>query len=188
MEDKAVKRTTWRRKRSLVESAARARKARHLAVPTEPDLQTLPAVDPEPGPSTSVDPEPPQTSLTEKSSASKSDSENERGESSSDDEAVFGDVQAQEVFDDFMVSLPLLQRKNLSVLLMQSFKSRQGMKALDAAQEAASICGFNERTIRKYCKQFFDNHGKFPDSRQGRHERQSLFNDEALRLKAARWV
>ena len=37
--------------------------------------------------------------------------------------------------------------------------------------EAASINGNNERTIRRHSKQFCGNRGKFPESRQGKHER-----------------
>ena len=62
------------------------------------------------------------------------------------------------------------------------------MSVYDAAQEAASVTGYNERTVRRYWKQYFDNRGKFPESRQGKHVRQCLFSDEALRLEAAMWV
>ena len=197
MEDQHAKKRTWRRKRRLVTCAASARVGRRhtshgdteAGPSADHDLQTSPMVDPEPGPSHSADSAPRASSFTEESSASDSESENEREESSTDDDdAVFGEEQAQVLFDDFMMSLPSLQRKTLAVLLMQNFQVRQKMSALDAAQEAASISGFNERTVRRYSKQFFDNRGKFPESRQGKHERQCLFNDEDLRLEAAMWV
>ena len=47
----------------------------------------------------------------------------------------------QEVFDDWMLSLTLEQRKMLSVLLYESFRNRQRMSKMDAAQESASITG-----------------------------------------------
>lgn len=103
MEEQPV-RTTWKRKRTL---AARAGDACRSGTGTVspcasqcPALRIVAAVDPEPGPSHSVDSTVPPTSLTDESSASESESENERGESSSDDETVFGEEQAQEVFDD----------------------------------------------------------------------------------------
>lgn len=151
---------------------------------TPPELLS-PSVDSEPGSSRSDysdDPAP----LIESTSETKS--ENERGESSSDDERNFGEEQAQEIFDDFMVSLPSLQRKTLAVLLMQSFEMRQKMTTVDAAQEAASIVGLNERTVQRYMKQFFENWGKFLESKQGKYTRQSLFNDQNLQLEAAMWV
>ena len=47
----------------------------------------------------------------------------------------------QEAFDDFMLTLTRDQRKMLSVLLYESFHSRQKMSMMDAARESASITG-----------------------------------------------
>ncbi len=123
--------------------------------------------------------------------ARNSESENDRGDysHSSDESSEFDDEKAQGVFDDdWMISLPALQRKTLSVLLFQSFRTRQAMNVTDAAQEAASITGFNEKTVRTYRKDFYDNGGKFKESRQGKHQRHCLLNDENLRLDAAMYV
>ncbi len=60
------------------------------------------------------------------------------------DEGVNSDLEerdAQDVFDDWMLTLTRLQRKMLSVLLYESFQSRQHMNKMDAAQESASITG-----------------------------------------------
>ena len=191
----AEKGSMWRRKRHRAESATRARAAKAAKRFSNGNSEGS-----QPGPSTSVDPElrvspsvgpeagainPAQDQGDE---ARESESENERCGSSSDEEGEFGEEQAQEIFDDFMVNLPLLQRKTLAVLLMHSFRVRQRMSVSGAAQEAASISGFNERTVRRYSKQFYDNQGKFPESRQGKFERHWLFNDENLRLQAAMWV
>ena len=48
---------------------------------------------------------------------------------------------AQEVFDEWMLSLTQNHRKMLSVVLFESFCTRQGMNKMNAAQEAASITG-----------------------------------------------
>ncbi len=185
----------WRRKRYRAESIARARAAKtakradggieepqpgtSTPVAVDPELGVLlpTSVGPEAGPSCSVNPKPEETTARE------SESENERGDSSTDEESEFGEEQAQELFDNFMVSLPLLQRKTLAVLLMHSFRVRQKMSVTGAAREAASISGFNECTVRKYSKQFYENRGKFPESRQGKYEKHCLFNDENLRLQ-----
>lgn len=58
------------------------------------------------------------------------------------------------MFDDWVVSLRSYDRKLLSVALLQAFKIRQGMLLMDAAQESASFTGFNEKTVRRYRKQF----------------------------------
>lgn len=46
------------------------------------------------------------------------------------------------------------------VELMHSFKVRQKMNVKDAAQEAGSIAGFNEKTVRQYQADFYKNGGK----------------------------
>ena len=45
---------------------------------------------------------------------------------------------AQEVFDEWMLSLTQNHRKMLSVVLFESFCTRQSMSKMNAAQEAAS--------------------------------------------------
>ena len=94
----------------------------------------------------------------------------------------------QELFDDWAVSLPSLDRKFLAVGLMHSFQKRQQMSVMDAAREAASFCGVNERTVRQYRKEFFDTKGKFKKSQQGKYKRFRLLNDENLHLEAAMFV
>ena len=194
MAEQQAKKPMWRRKRRLAGSVAAARVKRHVGDSADRDTEVSPTAAPElsAGPSTDLEPQTLPSSQTEEelsASESESESENERGDSSSSDEAAeFGDEEAQDTFDDFVLSLPLIQRKTLAVLLMQTFQVRQKMPIADAAQEAASISGFNERTVRRYRKEFFENKGRFPESRQGKHERQCLFNDETLRLKAAMWL
>ena len=63
------------------------------------------------------------------------------------------------------MSLTPLQHKTLAVLLMHSFQDRQKMKVTDAAQEAGSIIGFSERTVRKYYKEY--SMGSFPKQGKG---------------------
>ena len=58
--------------------------------------------------------------------AQSSDSENDRGDnSSSDDDSEFNDDKAQDIFDDWIISLSIPNRKMLSVLLFHSFRIRQ---------------------------------------------------------------
>ena len=107
---------------------------------------------------------------------------------SSDDEGRFDDDKAQGCFDDWMISLPSQDRKMLAVSLYQTFMKRQKMKATDAAREAASFVGFNERTVRKYNDDFFTNRGQFPETKRGKYTWQCLLSNEILRLEAAMWV
>ena len=112
-------------------------------------------------------------------------SEEERGDDFSSTDEAFN---PQDTFDEWMVSLRLDQRKMLAVILMESFKRRQKMRVKDAASEAGSIVGFNERTVRKYRNDFFSNDGRFSIRQQGRYERHCVHHNEELNIKAATWV
>ena len=56
----------------------------------------------------------------------------------------------------------------LGVILMESFKQRQGMNVKDTAKEAGSIVGFNEKKVRRHRK---DNKGYLSESKRGKYER-----------------
>lgn len=107
-----------------------------------------------------------------------SDSEYE----SEPEEGEFDDDKAQSIFDDFMVALPLYYRRMLAVVLMESFRKRQQMNIKEAAQETGSIVGWNEKTVRKYRKDFFDNKGELGDTRQGKYKRMTVYQDEEVSL------
>ena len=111
----------------------------------------------------------------------------DEGESSSS-ESDFDDEKAQDMFDDWMVSLRSYNRKLLSVALLQAFKTGQGMLVMDAAKESASFTGFKEKTVRRCKKQFFDGKGRFENTKQGKYERHCLLNEEELGLDAAMWA
>lgn len=127
--------------------------------------------------------EPSQSSDEERPGHSDSENENPYHSGSSSDE-----FDEQTVFDDWVVGLPLHDRKMLSVMLCVTLQKRFKMTATASALEAAWISGFNEKTVRGYRKDFFDNKGSFKEEKRGKYKRLSLFNDENLRLKAAMWV
>ena len=49
---------------------------------------------------------------------------------------------AQELVDDWVMVQPLEQRKQLAITFFVTYRRRQKMSILDAAQEAASVTGF----------------------------------------------
>jgi len=135
----------WKRKRMLEAKAEKmraAKKARQQETREERGGDGS-GRDDEAGPSTSRVGDAPES---EDDGPHQSGSENDRGSSESF-ESDFGDDEAQDIFDDWVVSLPALQRKTRAVLLMQSFRTRQKMST---GQEAASITGFNEKTVRLF--------------------------------------
>lgn len=118
-----------------------------------------------------------------------SDSENERPDGHDEESVdIFDNQAAQNSFDDFMISLPKLVRKTLAVALMFYFQTRQLKSVKAAALEAAYITGFNEKTIRLYRNDYFENKGQFSETNSGKYKRTSLLNDENLRLEAAMHV
>ena len=76
----------------------------------------------------------------------------------------------------------------LSVILMEHIKNRLNLNAKQAATEAGSVVGFNEKTVRRYHNDFFENQGDFSVQLQGKYERHCVHHDEALNRKAAEWV
>ena len=193
MEERSKGMTSWKRKRSLQEAAARARDAKQArdvssskAGETDLELETSSDI---PGPSGT--PLPARFSVvtpSERESEPESESHSKWGSDDSGSGDEFTDERAQETFDNFMVSLSSVQRMTLSVLLMHNFQQRHKMKVTDAAQEAGSITVFNERTVRKFRKEYFDNKGKFPETKQGKYKRRCLLNDKDLQLQASMFV
>ena len=84
---------------------------------------------------------------------------------------TFDDECAQDIFDDFILSLFTDDRCMLAVLLAESFRTRQNMGVVDAAREAGLIVGYSDRTVRKLKKEFFENKGVLKERRQGKYER-----------------
>ena len=72
---------------------------------------------------------------------------------------TFDDDRAQDVFDEFILRLPLDHRRMLAVLLAESFRTRQWMGIVDAAREAGSVVGYSDKTVRKLRKQLYESKG-----------------------------
>ena len=62
------------------------------------------------------------------------------------------------------------------------------MKSTAAALEVASATGLNEKTVRKYRKEFYENKGSFKDEKRGKYMRHCLLNEVNLRLEAAMFI
>ena len=92
--------------------------------------------------------------------------------SPSSEEEDFTEEKAQDCFDDWVVSLPPLDRKMLAVALSETYIKRQKMKQSDAVIETASFVGLNEKTVRKYRREFFSSKGRFLGTKRGRNTRQ----------------
>ena len=72
--------------------------------------------------------------------------------------------------------------------LAESFRTRQNMGVVDAAREPGSIAGYIDKTVRKLRKEFFENKGVLKERRRGKYKRLTVYRDEELNEKAAKWV
>ena len=88
----------------------------------------------------------------------------------------------------FILCLATNDRHMLAVLLAESFWTRQNMGVVDAACEAGSIVGYSDKTVPKLRKEFFENKGFLKERREGKYERLTIYHDEELNEKAAKWV
>ena len=95
---------------------------------------------------------------------------------------------AQDLVDDWVMVRPSDERKQLAVALFVTYRHQQGMGVTQAAQEAGSVSGFNECTVRRYWKEWCNNCGSFDDSVQGKYQRDTIFAVEELRRQALTWI
>ena len=92
------------------------------------------------------------------------------------------------VWKDWLKQQPKESIKIMSIMLCHNFINRFGLTKTGSAKETAFLLGVNEKTIRIWNKNFVRNGGTFSESKQGRHVRPYILDDEELRHKAATWV
>ena len=109
-------------------------------------------------------------------------------EPDSDSESDFNEASAKDVYRDWMSSQSKSDVKMMAVLLMDTFRERFGMTDVGAASEAGIVVGFNEKTVRKWRSDFYDNSGEFSESCQGKHVRPFVLDDEECKSKALLWL
>ena len=68
----------------------------------------------------------------------------------------------------------------LAVILMEHFKNQLNLNVTATATEAGSIVGFNERTVRGYRSDCFENEDHFTVHLQGKYERQCVHSTTGL--------
>ena len=110
--------------------------------------------------------------------------------SSSDEEytPLFTAENAEEVYKDWGNEQPKEQVKTMAVMMMDNFIKGFGLTVAAAATETGLLLGPNEKTIRGWRKDFYRNHREFTESRQGKHSRPFVLDDEDCRRKASQWV
>ena len=153
---------SWKKRRGVVDRLSEARAAKRARTETSDGLSSSEPVT--------------------RSSADDEHCDDEFGEDSMSLE------EAQDCVDDWVLVLPIQQRKELAVALFVSYRRRQKMGVMDAAQEAASMTGLGERTVRRFWKEWSDNGGSFDESEQGKFRRPKILDDDECRERAVEWI
>lgn len=109
------------------------------------------------------------------------------GDSSDDDESLSAD-DSKSIWKKWLQELTKHDLKMLSIMLTDTFVERFALTKTGAAKESALLLGVNDKTIRIWRKDFYTNVGTFSKSKQGKHSRPYILDDENLRRKAATWV
>ena len=74
------------------------------------------------------------------------------------------------------------------MITVMAFTARFGLTAVAAAKEAGLLLDVNEKTMRTWRRDFYNNNSSFSESKQGRHSRPFVLDDENCRHRAAEWV
>ena len=90
---------------------------------------------------------------------------------------------------DWTSSLSRDDLMSLVMTLQLALVHESGLTNTDAANVIASLVGRSERTVREWKYIFFKNNGNFPDSKQGKYQRDGiLWQNEELNDAASDYV
>ena len=109
-------------------------------------------------------------------------------ESSSESEEPFTPDAVKDVFGTWVKSLYKDDVRMMSVMFTDMLLERFHMTLVGAATETGRLVGYNEKTIRCWRKDFYENGGEFSDLQQGKHKRPYVLDDEECRHKALQWA
>ena len=189
----------WSGKRKLQAKMERVREAKlaksdTLTSPSTADAPPEPTTSTTPGESSETPPRPLQgehmseESLDESLRVPVTAQLSEDDFSESDDSESFSNDDARQVYEEWLKEQPKHNVKMMAVMFMDALIDRFNMTTHGAANEVGLILSHNEKTIRMWRQDFYINQGRFTESRQGKHARLFILDDEGLRHKAAEWV
>ena len=93
----------------------------------------------------------------------------------------------QQSYKEWVQKQPRDNLKVLAVMLMDTFIDRFGLTSVAAAKESGLLFNLNEKTVRTWRRDFYDNNGVFTETRQGKtvDKRQHNGYVATLQLKAS---
>uniref|UniRef100_A0A1X7V209 Uncharacterized protein n=1 Tax=Amphimedon queenslandica TaxID=400682 RepID=A0A1X7V209_AMPQE len=98
------------------------------------------------------------------------------------------EFEPSENYEDYLSTIPRETLKVLAVMMMDCFTTRFGLTNVAAAKESGLLFDVNEKTVRNWRSEFYANKGSFHESKQGKHKRPFVLDDEECRSKASQWV
>ena len=106
----------------------------------------------------------------------------------SDDGSNFTITETKVVYDQWLNSQPKDCLKTMAAMVMDMLMDRLNFTTVGAAAEVGLLLNFSEKTVRTWRRDFYQYKGRFTESKQGKHSRNNILDDENLRSKAATWV
>ena len=106
----------------------------------------------------------------------------------SDDGSNFTITEAKVVYDQWLNSQPEDCLKTMATMVMDMLVDHLIFTTVGAAADVELLLNLSEKTVRTWRRDFYQNKCRFTKSKQGKHSRNSILDDENLRSKAAMWV
>ena len=98
---------------------------------------------------------------------------------SSDDEGVSAD-DSRSIWKQWLNKLSKHDLKMMSLMLTDTYIECFGITKTGAAKESALLLRLNDKTVRIWRKGFYTKEGTFSQSKQGKHSRPYILDDENL--------
>ena len=106
----------------------------------------------------------------------------------SDDGSNFTITETKVVYDQWLNSQPKDDLKTMATMVMDMLMDRLNLTTVGAAAEVGLLLNLSEKSVRTWRRDFYQNKGRFTESKQEKHSWNNILDDENLRPKAATWV
>ena len=101
---------------------------------------------------------------------------------------TFSEDDAMVVYKEWIGCQTKATTKMISIMFMDIFRGRFALTDVAAAKEVALVVDANEKTIRTWRNDFYENGGDFTESGQGKHNRPYVLDDENCKKTALSWL
>ncbi|XP_065904950.1 uncharacterized protein [Dysidea avara] len=117
--------------------------------------------------------------------------ENSSDEEANEDEDYEGSIAEDEIhaiFEDWVSDMKRTDKQKVTMIVYDNYIQRFGLTKTGAAKETGLLFRVNEKTIRRWRKDFLSNSIEFTEDSRGRHNRYHVMMDEQYRDLTLEWV